>query len=84
MPNVIPFPRQSKNHGDLTKKLEVLLKQAAEGKIVSLAYLVERKDSSHVFGLSGDYFDHPEKVYVPANRAIYGLCTHIHDSGLTI
>ena len=85
MPNVLQFPKPQKNSRiKLIEQLETLLAQAISGDICSLAYLVERPDHTHRYGLEGEYLEHPEDVFIPVTKGIYGLCTHIHDSGLTI
>lgn len=47
----------------------------------SLAYMAERYDGTHGYDMVGGYLDNPEKVFVPATKAMFALCVHINDMG---
>lgn len=47
----------------------------------SLAYMAEEFDGSHSYDMVGDYLDNPERVFVPATKAMFALCVLINDKG---
>jgi hypothetical protein len=38
-------------------------------------------DGAHKYDMVGEYTEHPERVFVPATKAMFALCIHINDKG---
>lgn len=76
----VPVPGE---RADLVSTLQALLAAAERGEADGLWFMVDMQ-GQHRYGALGSYLAHPEKAYIPACKALYGLGSLIDkDSNLT-
>lgn len=85
MNRVVQFPREKRRvqtvNQQLVQRIRELLAEAISGEMTSLAYMGGNADGTHRYDMVGEYLEDPEKVFVPATKAMFALCIHINDKG---
>ena len=82
MHQVLQFPKSKREPNEqVVKRCRELLEKALEGDLTSLAYMSGHADGAHKYDMVGEYTEHPERVFVPATKAMFALCIHINDKG---